>query len=1427
MSALMYNKVSGLSANWAMSYNINDKLGRFLPEAPRTVENVYKGAPFQQYILPQPGAIQSVVDTMAENTSMKGLIDISPNIVEDPEETTTVYEAFGFCKELPPLGLGPVLHDTAVIKPYGTEKVRARICPIPHAHPSPAQLGYLQIGEASSLEGRDIDEKKLQQLERIKTQNTLRYLNNLKESIAMGDNHTTLFYNWLLSIYHLKLGQEFKVSHKTTFKQIPAIISSLSFPTEDSEAVKSLSYKGRMMRYLPSLKGKNYQAIDLFVGWTINERKELITLPHEMSPEQFAHLFFVLTKDLATSEKNGKPFNKPSPFSNRKVELMDKVAIVLDEQDNPEHINNIVKNKVNFSLDWKIANRMLEQYVAFYDLEDQLQEAKVMVIESLLTEDDVFLPMLQHNVDWTIRMHTPLKQTSGRSVCMPSENLLTMLYYTQNSKKKMKQVISDRIYSTLLKAGVSTLDADAPIIVQSILQSLNGSGVTLEQLTCKALCDRNQTFRQSGRALGYKDLFDCETSGDELKYNLSFSSFLGLGIQPTIPDLLTAMKKGTYKDWQSRTLTDAQYQIGKALYMAGVKASELGNIVSRHWAEPEMKLNLGDLSEKWSSKRQINMLPEINSRERKWDKYTADLQMIAVTKQGQTDVEVESAAILRNPQASVIDQLMAIPQEPSRLGTSAATKFAKARAKKEARIEQKNIQFKADREKFTNETIHPGKTKLTTEYNSTAEMEKTELPIDGMKLLTGDTTGLTENGGYPFDYTYDPPRDGLCGWHCLTKLVGFNTYEWATKLEPEKRGRLTTAMDMIRAAKKLGIKIDVEEWHFPSSSWRIYRDVNNQFEYKGTLIAFGAHFFLNEDTNRKGGGSHSKQVKSRAPQPVVIHEVKEEGYYVPCENQFYGAICHKKEKNTTSHYESSDQAVTMVADQKAQSVAPGKSGTIKTAGMMGLTNLFLRRRPNAAQYTTEVESEASIENDSRFAIGSYHESDFESDPGNWTNRRMMREVDLNDSPAESTWPDFEVDSVIEGAASEAAEVAEGVELLGVAAESAEVGAAAGMALGPIGMVVGAAVAVGVGFLICELTKTAPVEVPAPVIEYDQHKHDVVDRMSIALELGIDSRAAFNVRKAIPWAWEDLIVYIQRKYQTIQYDVGLLDQKPPISTSNMINFSNSAQAVQLVRLLWEDYDLNHTENIQGSYGGLVQELIYNLVPAGYQVVLLRRDKPTWIKFYDRINQGPPVYFEGDGKTMNLVLLMSDLRLSANPDTYFQHYPSLNYLPPVPTETRGYSATVEYPDTVVKYTLVGKVYSKACPPHLAWDSYMGINYYDLQPAQTPAPDQPACSQLPRGKKTCRHWQFWVPATFPTSKPHEVSWRFGMRYLLHIRGKECPGYERIEKYIKKRLASSTDELENAKLYASRDDDYEFVIPASDLTLDGHNRPIILSRN
>lgn len=908
----------------------------------RTRARFFKGAVLQQTDLVAEAEQSSLSDLMRDRLNVGKFLDIKVSETDDLEAPINVFEAFGYCKELPILGLGPAYNNRVAIRLFGFQNRGLTITPMVNPHAAPKSFKYLEFGEYSSLEGRDIDERKLEKVEKMKTQNVLHYLRLIKEVISSGDNHVTLMYNWLMSIYHLKLTSEVSAEAVFTPVEAPAFISASKFPNETTESAKGLSYQGKLMRYLPTLRGENYQAIDSFPEATMRKRKELIVFPTQLSTEQYAHLYYALSNTKTTVTHGTKILGSQSMFEASKVNLTNEVTIILDELDNDLKMAPIMSGSYKISLQWRVLSEMLEKYVAYYGISDQLAEAKALVLESIIDMNmKVTLPIMQHSVDWAIRLNTFAQQTSGRLVCTPGENVTAICYFVQTITAKMKHILLDRSLGEIIKAGFTLNDTEAVKMITVHVNDIGHRDGYFVKLAVNALIGRSATVMSCGARIELRDIFDFSVVNGQVVKHIKPNSFIILKETPKVAEVAASLKRSTATEWVGKTLTDAEYKIGKDLFSNGITTTSNGMMSTKHWAENELNLDFGGTAGVLGTKRYINTLLMANIKERHVNNMTNDMQMLYVGREGITANEIKATIVLQNPNISVAEQIEEFPTEALRTAPSWSDKL---RAKK-----AEAIRFAAAQAKYYAAKKIQDDALLAKEAAEEAEQLKREKEADEKERQRMETEALqakppvadivetdeleTENGGPPFEYTFNPPPDGNCGWHCMEKIVGYNVYPEVIEADPTMADRLTTATDMFRVAKAYEFSLVVEEHRIETGKWLKYIDSSNKYENKGTLIAWYGHWYLRE--NRNGGKPHKKK-KNKKNNFIDLLKDGQDGK-VEVEDITLCSVCGDQEPNAKLYNPGGHQCDNPSPTEKPNDIIPGGNGTRYKLGLQMLS----------------------------------------------------------------------------------------------------------------------------------------------------------------------------------------------------------------------------------------------------------------------------------------------------------------------------------------------------------------------------------------------------------------------------------------------------------------------------------------------------------
>lgn len=703
---------------------------------------VFKGAVISQTELTEEVKEEAISDMMKQRLKIESDVNIKISASTDVEGELQVFESYGYCEKLPLMGLGPAYHNKVGVNLFSHKKRDVAIGQIIHPYAAPKSLRYLEWGEYSALEGRDIDEKKLQQIEKTKTQNVLHYLRTIKEAISTGDNHVTFLYNWMLSVYHLKLVDDVGGVSSYSPDNVINYIAASKFPVENPLEVQGLSYQGKLMRYLPTLRGENYQAITSFPDATIAQRKELLVMPTQLSTEQYAHLLYAISSTSAKVTRGGETIQGMSQFEAAKADLSKEITVVLHELDSDLTVKRVTDGTPTHYLSWQVLASMLEKYVAFYGLTQQLAEAKALVIESLIdSKTPVRLPIMQHACDWAIRMNTYAGQTSGRMVCMASENVIDICYLTQSIWKKMQHVLVDRLVGGLNSQGLTMHDTEGVKIFQQRVALVKDNSKDKSKIAAKVLLGYNSTIPSTRKNFELTDLFDFTALNQKAYKHIKLNSFLMLSQTPRVAELATAMKKDAIKKWETKTLTDSEYVVARALFSSPITITASGEIATKHWADATMNIDVGNILQDAGGRRSINQLQLCDVKERSISSYTHDLKTLYIGLEGETVEEVKAKIVLQRRDLTVAEQILELPVTQLRSKLSISNKFQIMRTRKIETAKAQNALFEAERQNFSQQTIKPPTEELTSGYNNDVEHQPTEIAIDGAAILAESQNG--------------------------------------------------------------------------------------------------------------------------------------------------------------------------------------------------------------------------------------------------------------------------------------------------------------------------------------------------------------------------------------------------------------------------------------------------------------------------------------------------------------------------------------------------------------------------------------------------------------------------------------------------------------------------------------------------------------
>jgi hypothetical protein len=343
----------------------------------------------------------------------------------------------------------------------------------------------------------------------------------------------------------------------------------------------------------------------------------------------------------------------------------------------------------------------------------------------------------------------------------------------------------------------------------------------------------------------------------------------------------------------------------------GYKPHESQIIESRHWADPEMEINLVEAMKYVGSTRQRGEARLILIGERNLSKWSGELRMVQVCTEGETEVEKLNNKILLDSSLNIGQQVLGLSAERTRKKPSIGSFMDKMKARRDAAVRKQNAEFVKTRQEGLDKVVKPPSDKLTNDYNHDDRNTNTNLPIDGKEIVTlalsqeAGTSSKEEQAKPTFDEAgepetskkvaipkeaistpkakraagevastsnkqghqppkptmngakepnllaqyaeYDPPGDGRCGWYALQYLFGEDVYDRTVKLVPTLGNRWTSAEDMLLAAR-LNKKRIITYDHPDQDGYSCMRfDPDNNYPFAGYMYAYGGHWYASKD----------------------------------------------------------------------------------------------------------------------------------------------------------------------------------------------------------------------------------------------------------------------------------------------------------------------------------------------------------------------------------------------------------------------------------------------------------------------------------------------------------------------------------------------------------------------------------------------------
>lgn len=691
---------------------------------------------------------QTILEHQSYNLSLSYSIikrmNLDNRVVITPPKTITmsdkVYEAVGYADSLPFNGKGPVFHNTAHYSVFTNRKTPARVNVKTVMFPVHKTFSYLEWGDKSSLEGRDIDEQKILKIEARKTQYSLTYLRVIKEEVSRGDNHIALLFNWMCAIYDLKTLSGRKIDNIYNMNESIRCVFSTSFPENNTEFDSRLSYEGKLMRYLPDLRGNKGDIPDLINDYTVKKHKEPITFPEPMSQSMFVHMNYVLSgMGLKIKQQGEKLFHDDvmTVFGARMMDLAGDLILIMHRNDDAAARSSDLKSQNDFTLNWMTLTRMLETYVAYYGLEQQLYEAKLLILESLVSADPILLPVSYHAVDWMIRMNSPAGPVSGRVACMPSEDTEFLVYMTSTIGKKFGVYINDGMLGKLEEDGWTLADPESTVKLISYFTN-TGYFRDIQRMLVKVLIGDHSCMYRSCKAPSMLDVLNLTAvaATRDIRYNTYLSAIGMLKFKPRVSNIRAVVHSDTMRELSNRNLNDGEYAVIDCMLTKGYKPHESQIIESRHWADPEMEINLVEAMKYVGSTRQRGEARLILIGERNLSKWSGELRMVQVCTEGETEVEKLNNKILLDSSLNIGQQVLGLSAERTRKKPSIGSFMDKMKARRDAAVRKQNAEFVKTRQEGLDKVVKPPSDKLTNDYNHDDRNTNTNLPIDGKEIVT-------------------------------------------------------------------------------------------------------------------------------------------------------------------------------------------------------------------------------------------------------------------------------------------------------------------------------------------------------------------------------------------------------------------------------------------------------------------------------------------------------------------------------------------------------------------------------------------------------------------------------------------------------------------------------------------------------------------